>query len=191
MKRIFTQLIAISATLLVSATSSAGMITDTVYQQKKLNEGDKHIYWHDLNDNPGWSAGTAVHGKIEIDLWQDKNFLGLPDLASEKAVIKFDGIYSGTVQTNIFDWIFEDYTSSIDVSMLNDDGKLKVGIKAVNDDKWWNHNDFWVGKSVLTVWTRDVVNAVPEPATTALLAFGVAALILGRRSVRKQDQQKA
>lgn len=197
MKRIFTQFIAASAALLVSINSMAGLIVDTVEVNEKLSTSalsalhlnfDYVSYTHNLmepSDAP-FTLGSAYWGELSIEVWDDQScsrFFGChDDFAPEVALFVVEDFDLDTGGWN-FGSAFVGELEVNALAAVNSDGKLDVKIKSL-------FGDFHVGISTLTLKTRDdnTPTAVPEPATTALLAFGVAALILGRRAVKKQDQ---
>lgn len=144
--------------LLMSTTANAILIEDTVYQEEYLKKNGgikKLVYTHDLTDD-GFTPGvdTAISGYLSIDFWDDG------DKNKERIKIKIKKVQGKDI-------IFKatDYIEQLSVQALvkiNDFGKLDVKIVALK-------GDFYVGNSVLSIYTSDV----PAPAILSILSIGL------------------
>ena len=147
--------------LSMSATSVAGVITDTVYQSQGVdayrwtNTSNSFHYTHNLNDN-GFILGSAESGALSVAI-SNKDWYDVILFKVENFDFDTGGITIGN--------IFNTFSGDIEVNALaaiNADGLLNVTIKSL-----WG--SFTVGNSVLTVNTADV----PEPGSILLLGLGL------------------
>ncbi len=165
----------VSATLLFSSISQAGLITDTVTQKGFVDYVSSYSYQHDLNDN-SFTLGSALSATLAIDIYDDAQCGGFEcfvEWIPESAI----------VQVEAFDFdsggfTFGSFLGDLEINgliALNTDGFLDITVRSVT-------GDFWVGNSTLTVVTADA--AVPEPSIIALFGLGLLGLGLARRKVR-------
>jgi len=161
-KRIFGTLAAVA---LLSANASADVIIDEIEQEAFVDWFESYSYVHDINDD-GFALGSATGGTLEIEIGDDRDrwyefgrevvLFVVEDFDFDTGGWTFGSAFIGDLEVNA-------------LGALNADGLLNVTIKSV-----WG--DFWVGDSVLTVYTR-----VAEPGTLALLGLGLVGLGVARR----------
>ncbi|NND39384.1 MAG: PEP-CTERM sorting domain-containing protein, partial [Pseudomonadales bacterium] len=132
-----------------------------------------HSYFHDLNDD-GFELGSAVSGTLEISVTDDNDRSGelvlftVEDFDFDSGGYSFGSAFVGGLEVNA-------------LGALNADGKLDVTVTSL-----WG--DFYVGDSILTVYTNDdggtnssaSTVSVPEPGVLTLLGLGVIGLGLAR-----------
>ncbi|MEJ2407577.1 MAG: PEP-CTERM sorting domain-containing protein [Candidatus Thiodiazotropha sp.] len=161
MKRIYFVLIGI-ALFAMTGLSSAGILTDTVYQNVKLGTWQSHSYTHNLIDD-GFIPGTAVAGTLSVDIFDDRDIW--PEIVVftveafdfDSGGFTFGSQFVGDLEVNA-------------LSAINSDGLLDVTVTSLL-------GDFYVGNSVLTVTTR----SVPAPSVLLLLSLGLMGLGTIRR----------
>jgi len=162
----------VSATLLFSSISQAGLITDVVNQDVYVNWFDSYSYSHDLTeatDDP-FTLGSALSADLSINIYDDSSSF-------------WDGGELILVTVEAFDFdsgglTFSSFIGDLEVNgllALNTNGLLDVTVSSL-----WG--DFRLGDSTLTVVTADA--AVPEPSIIALFGMGLLGLGLARRKVR-------
>ncbi len=167
MKKILLTIFAISLFAMASI-SSAGIITDTVYQSVRLDTWDSHSYTHSLLDDgftPG--ADVVVDGTLAIDIFDDRDYW--PEIVIF-TVEAFDLDTGGFTFGSAF---FGDLEVNA-LSAINADGLLDVTITSF-------FGDFYVGNSVLTVNTQ----SVPTPPLLLLMSLGLMGLGVIRRRKSK------
>lgn len=161
------KLLTVVFALVFSSVCSASLITDTVSQNVKVGWWETYSFSHVLNESGEdlFALGSAVSASLEIAISDDGG--------------RFD--FWETILVTVEDFDFDtggilfsatNFINDLEVNALgalNADGILDVSVKSL-------FGDFYVGNSLLTVETLDVV-AVPEPSILAL--FGVALVGLG------------
>ncbi len=150
--------------LLVSTTANAIIIKDTVVQEVYLKKNSvntyTYTYTHNLLDD-GFELGTALNGDLAINFWDDDSDKGK---GKEKIRIK---IKKGGKADKITE--ATTYLKKLTIKTLariNDLGKLKITIKALK-------GDFYVGDSILSVYTNNGSNNVPAPGILGMLGLGL------------------
>ncbi|WP_347330844.1 hypothetical protein [Marinimicrobium locisalis] len=158
---------------LLAGTAQAGLITDTVEQEKFIDWGDEYSYSHNLNDE-GFVLGSALSGTLEIQVADDKK--GLDEWFFGESILfiveEFDFDTGGM---SLFGSAF---SSALEVEVLasiNADGYLGVTVKSIT-------GDFWLGDSILSVNTVSVLS----PSILGLMVIGLAGLGLSRRRNRAE-----
>lgn len=159
--------IIVASAFLISTSSFAGVITDVVTQEYKVNTLEKVSWTHDLTDD-GFVFGSAESATLTIKFRDDSSsFWDFIELATI-VVGDFD------LQDGEFIYVpTSDWAGSLGVNSLvtlNATGLLNVTV-------WSTIGDFIVGDSTLTVST------VPEPGSLILFGMGLLGLgILRRRN---------
>jgi len=163
--------VALLSLLAVSFNASAIVITDTVSVDNWFNERYESRSWtHDITDD-GFSIGdTVTSAELSFDLYDDR------DRRGEWALVIID-------QFDFQDGgLFEIDTEILGLEVglsgllsLNSNGTLDVSITKLR-------GDFGLRDVVLSA---NVVSAVPEPGTIALLGFGLVGLGFARRKQTK------
>jgi hypothetical protein len=156
---------AVIGALMTLSSAQAGLIVDTINQDKFVDWYGSYSYTHNINDN-GFAFGSALSGTLAIDVSDDGGWFDFGEtilFTIEQFDFDTGGIQFGTAD-------FGNGLQAEALGALNADGLLDVTVTSL-----WG--DFYVGKSVLTV----VTEAVPEPGTLALLGFGLAGLGAARR----------
>ncbi|WP_101757798.1 PEP-CTERM sorting domain-containing protein [Oceanicoccus sp. KOV_DT_Chl] len=174
-KQLIKSVIAVPALVLTCASAvQAGQIID-------VEDVDQAISWstleyqHNINDEfPVFVPGTAISGSLSIDISDDGDRWG------EGAVIVVENLDFDTGGTwgAIWGSATPGWVNDLEIeaiASLNVDGFLNVSISGLGD--------FYVGSSTLTVNTADVAS-VPEPGSLALLALGLIAVGVSRRSIQ-------
>ncbi|RYY04878.1 MAG: PEP-CTERM sorting domain-containing protein [Gammaproteobacteria bacterium] len=159
--------IAAATLLLVSSVSFAGVITDVVNVDQKLNFLDSVTWTHSILDN-GFVLGSAQSADITIQLKDDSSsWLDGFELAT--IVIGVIDFEDGALAYNpVSNW--SDSLGITSIGLLNSLGQLDVTVTSIL-------GDFWIGSSTLTVKT----SSVPEPGSLLLLSLGLLGLGLARR----------
>ena len=150
--------------LCMSATSSAGTITDTIEQDLYVDWGESVSYTHDINDE--FDIGTAESATLTIEIYDDDTSI----LDSGEFVVFIIEDFDFDTGTWSFGTSFDGDLEVNALAALNESGELDVTVTSL-----WG--DFYVGSSVLTVTT------VPEPASILLMGLGL--LGFGASRIRK------
>jgi hypothetical protein len=154
-----------------SVNSFAGLITDVERAgvETTLTAGHSISWTHNILDM-GFVLGTAESASIVIELKDDKNDPWyLPFEIALVQLGKFD-LEDGGLADPTTTWYGNLGISSL--TKLNADGTLFVQVASTL-------GDFIVGKSTLSVVTKDVT--VPESSSLMLFALGLLGLALVRR----------
>lgn len=180
----------IALALCVSANSFAGIITDTVSQNEKVQPtscgwfcsvNGSYSYTHNILDD-GFVLGSAIGGNLSINIYDDGDFF-----SRETASISIENLDLGTGGNwgGSFGSVSAGWAQDLQVNALvalNTDGFLDVTISG--------SGDFYVGDSVLTVTTQDIdpvittpATNVSEPTTFALFGLGLLGLGISRKKL--------
>lgn len=152
--------------LLMSATANAIPIENTVFQKVYMKKNEKnggkrvHNYTHNLTDNIDFILGTttAISGNLFIDFWDDG------DKNKEKIKIKIRKVQGKDILGSATQYLKEVTVQAL--LKINKFGKLNIRIKA-------KKGDFYVGNSVLSIYTNDPSNGVPAPGILGMLGLGL------------------
>jgi hypothetical protein len=166
MKKILSILSGI-ALLALAGVSQAGFIQDTVTQNEFVGWWDSHSYTHDITDD-GFDLGSAISATLSIDVSDDGGFWDL----GEVVVFVVEEFDFDTGSFSFGSGFFGDLEINA-LGELNTDGMLDVTVASA-----WG--DFYVGNSVLSVYTQDVTD-VPEPAALLLMSLGLVGVGVARK----------
>ncbi|WP_028672098.1 PEP-CTERM sorting domain-containing protein [Saccharospirillum impatiens] len=151
------------------AVAHAGLITDTVENDRYLSTWQSYSFSHDINDD-GFTPGSAVSGSLSIDFRDDRDQWWEH---IEWALVVVDDL---DLDTDGLSYITSDFHKALGLEALvslNANGMLDVTVTSLL-------GDFYLGNSVLSVITE-----VPEPGTIALVGAGLFGLYVTRRRKEK------
>lgn len=158
--------------------------------------GDPASYWYTPSGGPG-STGNKI---MEANLYAQP-----ADGTLTNQTVRFQGnVSSFTLQTGTnpnIDYTFKafirdfaaDYSTVVEASVpISSTGAFDFSLATINDPA--RHVQYGLQMKGANVWFTDVaskgsvtVNAVPEPSTYALLAFGGCAAAALRRRIRRAN----
>lgn len=162
---------------LFSLSSTAGVITDVERDglETKLSLGQSVSWTHNILDW-GFDLGSAQSASLVIDLKDDKNDPWYQPFEIALIQLGYFDLGDGGLANPVESWFGNLGISSL--AKLNADGTLFVKVTSTL-------GDFFVGKSTLTVVTKDAAPVnVPEPSAILLLAMGLLGLGIMRKKVR-------
>ena len=163
----------LAAVVLLSGNASADII-DVVEQEAFVGWWGSHSYVHDINDD-GFELGSATGGDLAVSIWDDWDFC-LFGCVGEVILFVVEDFDFDTGGISFGTGFFGDLEVEA-LGALNADGLLNVTVKSLA-------GDFYVGDSVLTVYTR-----VPEPGTLALLGLGLGLGLAGLGVAKRRRAQ--
>lgn len=164
--------IVIAAGFVLATNAQAGLITDVEAVNKTVSFGAAKSWTHNILDQ-GFILGTAQSATLMIEFRDDKDPWYAPFETALVQIGLFDLQDGGLVLNPTVNW-----TGGLGLSSLvklNTDGSIFVQVTSVL-------GDFVIGKSTLTVITKDV--NVPESSSLILFALGLLGLVIARRKVR-------
>lgn len=152
--------------LLTSTTANATLIVDTIDQEVGVGWWDSYSYTHDLTDD-GFIPGTtmATSGTIEIQFSDDYDWWLENIFPWEIILIVVDDFDfdTGGVLGSASSFVNEIEVNAL--AQINADGMLDITIESL-----WG--DFYVGQSVLSVYTTNTSDA-PAPPVLGILLIGL------------------